>query len=107
MSAAAEVLSELEKQGFSGEEIIEAIDATDTTDAKTLTNAMICEFKYSFYYHITEFILSYVWANYFTINILNFTASREAVSRGDKDGKENQSVFPFGYIESGKKYLLL
>ena len=47
MSAAAEVLSELEKQGFSGEEIIEAIDATDTTDAKTLTNAMICEFEYS------------------------------------------------------------
>ena len=47
LSAAAEVLSELEKQGFSGEEIITAIDATGTTDATTLTNAMICEFEYS------------------------------------------------------------
>ena len=40
----AGVVVELEKQGFSGEEIIEAIDRTDTSDLKTLTDAIICRF---------------------------------------------------------------
>ena len=47
LAGLAEVLVELERQGFSGEEIIKAIDATGATDATTLTNAMICEFEYS------------------------------------------------------------
>ena len=46
LAGLAEVLVELERQGFSGEEIIKAIDATDTTDVTILTNAMICKFKY-------------------------------------------------------------
>ena len=51
MAGLAEVIVELERQGFSGEEIIKAIDATNTADVATLTNAMIC--KVQIYIFIT------------------------------------------------------
>ena len=37
-----EVVTQLEKQGYSGEEIFKAIHATESTDASILTGSMIC-----------------------------------------------------------------
>ena len=38
-----EVVTQLEKQGYSGEEIFKAIHATESTDASILTGSMICK----------------------------------------------------------------
>ena len=43
----AGVVSELEKHGYSSEEIFKAIDLTGTTDTKALMNSMICKLKSS------------------------------------------------------------
>ena len=47
MDEIAGVVSELEKHGYSSEEIFEAIDLTGTTDTKALMNSMICKSKSS------------------------------------------------------------
>ena len=38
-----EVVTQLEKQGYSGEEIFKAIHATESTDASILTGSIICK----------------------------------------------------------------
>ena len=45
MDEIAGVVSELEKHGYSSEEIFKAIDLTGTTDTKALMNSMICKSK--------------------------------------------------------------
>ena len=47
MDVIAGVVSELEKHGYSSEEIFKAIDLTGTTDTKALMNSMICKSKSS------------------------------------------------------------
>ena len=113
MGEIAGVVSELEKHGYSSEEIFKAIDLTGTTDTKALMNSMICKLKSSAsmydYSIVLEllFFQSIVRATFYSkIYIL---ASRGEVSgRAEDTSKQNVwlevSPFPrpvFGYNKDG------
>ena len=110
MGEIAGVVSELEKHGYSSEEIFEAIDLTGTTDTKALMNSMICKLKsfaYMYDYSIILCFQSIVRATFYSkIYIL---ASRGEVSgRAEDTSKQNVwlevSPFPrpvFGYNKDG------
>ena len=109
MDEIAGVVSELEKHGYSSEEIFEAIDLTGTTDTKALMNSMICKSKSSVSMYDYSIVLFKVLWELLSILKLYILASRGEVSgRAEETSRQNVwlevSPFPrpvFGYNKDG------
>ena len=109
MDEIAGVVSELEKHGYSSEEIFKAIDLTGTTDTKALMNSMICKSKSSASMYDYSIVLFKVLRELLSILKLYILASRGEVSgRAEDTSKQNVwlevSPFPrpvFGYNKDG------